>query len=95
METAEEPRNTAIGIEALTLLNDRRYATGAKKRNHVLYIVREALNQLFSSLPKLDAGIMQTGSYRLIDFETTESAEGAHQWRDHAGHRCQGFDPEG
>ena len=49
------PENTAMAIEALTLLNDRRYSTGDKKRNHIIYILREALSQLFSSLPGLDA----------------------------------------
>jgi glutamate synthase domain-containing protein 1/glutamate synthase domain-containing protein 3 len=68
---ASEPENTAIAIKALTLLNDRRYDTGDKKRNHIIYLVREALGRLFGSLPGLDAP--SAGSnYRLINYETRD-----------------------
>jgi glutamate synthase domain-containing protein 3 len=70
VKMAEDPRNTTAAIKALTMLNDRKYATGGKKRNHIVYIVREALKQLFSRIPKLDSGYISTGSYRLIDWET-------------------------
>jgi glutamate synthase domain-containing protein 1/glutamate synthase domain-containing protein 3 len=63
---AEEPALTAAAIETLTLLNDRRYATGDKKRKHIVYIVREALRRLFGSLPALDG--TASGAYRLINY---------------------------
>jgi glutamate synthase domain-containing protein 1/glutamate synthase domain-containing protein 3 len=69
VEMAADSRNTAAAIEALTLLNDRRYACGAKKRNHVLYILREALRRLFGALPKLDSADADN-AYRLIDSAT-------------------------
>ncbi|MDD5399412.1 MAG: glutamate synthase, partial [Dehalococcoidia bacterium] len=69
VEIAADRRYTAQAIEALTLLNDRRYSTGAKKRNHVLHLVRGALRQVFDGLPGLD-GKDQGGGYRLIDHDT-------------------------
>ncbi len=58
--------DTAIG--ALTMLNDRRYPTGAKKRSHILHIVRTELTRLFKSLTPIgaeDSGVAH--GYRLID----------------------------
>jgi glutamate synthase domain-containing protein 3 len=60
-----------MAIEALTLLNDRRYSTGFKKRNHIIYILHEALSRLFSSLPAFDE-LSSESAYRLIDYETRE-----------------------
>jgi len=63
---ATDPDKTATAIEVLTLLNDRQYAAGTKKRKYVLQIVREALHQLFGGLPGL---VEPTPSaYRLINY---------------------------
>jgi glutamate synthase domain-containing protein 1/glutamate synthase domain-containing protein 3 len=58
----------ATAIEALTLLNDRRYATGGKKRSWLLWIIRGGLREIFSTTPGFDqpAG----GCYRAVDFKT-------------------------
>ncbi|MDD5339504.1 MAG: hypothetical protein PHG35_08935, partial [Dehalococcoidales bacterium] len=63
---SKEPDLTAASIECLTLLNDRRYATGDKKRKHIIFIVREALHNLFTNLPKLNG--TATGVFRLINY---------------------------
>jgi hypothetical protein len=63
---AKDPAKTVTAIEVLTLLNDRRYATGTKKRKHILQIVREALHQLFSGLPGFNEPVVS--EYRLIDY---------------------------
>jgi glutamate synthase domain-containing protein 1/glutamate synthase domain-containing protein 3 len=70
VEIAADRRYTAPAIEALTLLNDRRYPAGAKKRNHVLHLVRGALRQIFDGLPGLDSDKEEGGGYRLIDHNT-------------------------
>ena len=67
---ARDASKTATAIEVLTLLNDRRYSTGSKRRSHVLHIVRTELNSLFSSLPKISDKDAAKGAYRLVDFET-------------------------
>lgn len=70
VELATEPHNIAMAIEILTLLNDRRYDCGRKKRNHVLYIVREALRRLFGSLPRIDVASEAEIAFRLIDWNS-------------------------
>ncbi|MGO8927164.1 MAG: glutamate synthase [Limisphaerales bacterium] len=72
-DSAKEPSKTATAIEALTLLNDRRYSTGAKRRSHLLYVVHTELNRLFSGLPSIGTKDAAKGAYRLIDFATRGS----------------------
>lgn len=59
---------TSHAIEALTLLNDRNYPTGDKRRSHILHIIRTELNNLFLEIPKLS--FQNLGQYIQIDFET-------------------------
>lgn len=68
-EQGREPKNTATAIEALTLLNDRRYSTGSKKRSHIIHIVRSELYRLLSSLPNLEIERHADSTYRLINYE--------------------------
>jgi len=69
-DAAEDPSKTATAIEVLTLLNDRHYATGAKRRSHMLHVIRTELNRLFGSLPNISVKEAAKGAFRLIDFET-------------------------
>jgi glutamate synthase domain-containing protein 3 len=73
VDAAKDPARTATVIETLTLLNDRRYSTGAKRRSHLLHVVRTELNRLFGSLPNIGAKGSAKGVYRLIDFATRGS----------------------
>jgi glutamate synthase domain-containing protein 1/glutamate synthase domain-containing protein 3 len=61
---------TAAAIESLTMLNDRRYSTGSKKRSHLLYIIRCELNRLFKNTPGISSKDPSESHYRLVDFET-------------------------
>ncbi len=70
-ENAKNAAAIDTAIKSLTMLNDRRYATGAKKRSHILYIVRSALSRLFKGIPRLDHDKdAATHGYRLIDYGT-------------------------
>ena len=60
----EDERSKAIVIEGLTLLNDRRYDTGTKKRSSVVQIVKEALHRIFDETPAIEA--KSKGIYHLI-----------------------------
>ena len=71
-QKAENPKKTSAAIEALTLLNDRKYSMGTRKRSHVIFIVRDALHKLFANMPGLDKESLGT-EYRLIDFKTRET----------------------
>ncbi|MFZ0611361.1 MAG: hypothetical protein WAM73_03915 [Desulfobacterales bacterium] len=55
-------------IETLTFLNDRRLATGAKKRSSTLAIVRDHLSAIFADVPKIDAS--GSSRYRRIDWSS-------------------------
>ena len=70
---AKDPSNTATAIQGLTLLNDRKYPTGEKKRNHLIHIVRSELDRFFSSLPGLDNHESEPKLYHRIDFETRKN----------------------
>ena len=72
-DLAKDPNNTATAIQGLTLLNDRKYPTGEKKRNHIIHIVRSELDRFFSSLPSLDNHEGEPRLYRCIDFETRKT----------------------
>jgi glutamate synthase domain-containing protein 1/glutamate synthase domain-containing protein 3 len=61
---------TSYAIDTLTLLNDRHYPTGAKRRSHILQIIRTELNSLFLNIAKLRPDNDEMSGYRLIDFET-------------------------
>jgi glutamate synthase domain-containing protein 1/glutamate synthase domain-containing protein 3 len=67
---AKDPSKTAVAMGVFALLNDRRYATGPKKRSHVLHIVRTELSRLLGSLPNIGVKDSARGAFRLIDFAT-------------------------
>ena len=71
-QQAKDPSKTASAIEVLTLLNDRIYSTGAKKRSHLLQIIHNEWNLLFSHLPNLGLKDAGKSAFRLIDFESRQ-----------------------
>ncbi len=73
---AKDASKTAIAIEVFSLLNDRRYSTGSKKRSHILHIVRGELNLLFWNIPNIGVKNSYEGVYHLIDFDTRGNLRG-------------------
>lgn len=71
VSNAGDGHSVGTAIAALTMLNDRRYPTGAKKRSHIIHIVRMELTRLFKGITPIgaDEGTMAHG-YRLIDIAT-------------------------
>jgi glutamate synthase domain-containing protein 1/glutamate synthase domain-containing protein 3 len=69
-DAAKDPATTAVAIDVLTQLNDKRYPTAAKRRSHVLHVVRTELNRLFAGLPGIGDKDAAKSAYRLVDFET-------------------------
>jgi len=90
---AAEPRFTATAVAALTLLNDRRYATGRKKRSHVIHLVHCALEQVFGGLPPLDSGA--PGQFRLVDFGRRQALRAPRGDETTLVIDARGFAPEG
>ncbi|MEW6658460.1 MAG: glutamate synthase [Thermodesulfobacteriota bacterium] len=60
----------AAAIGGLTLLLDRRYDPGDKKRSHLLRLLMDALTTIFHDTPKM--GKSRTGRYHRLDWETRE-----------------------
>ena len=63
----------AVAIEALTLLNDRIYPSGTKKRSSILHCVRSELDKLFRSMPRIDTSQEPESDYCLIDYDSREA----------------------
>ena len=94
-DSAKDPSETATAIEVLTLLNDRRHSTGAKRRSHLLHIVRTELNRLFGSLPNIGVTDAAKCSHRLIDFETRGSLRAPQEHETTLAIDAAHFAPEG
>jgi glutamate synthase domain-containing protein 1/glutamate synthase domain-containing protein 3 len=90
---AEEPDHTTSAIEALTLLNDRRYDTGDKKRKNIVHTAREALHRLFSSLPQLSD--TTANAYRLINYTSRQDLREPTAGENNLVIDTTGFPPEG
>lgn len=60
-------QNEARVIDILTLLNDRRYDTGDKKRSSILQILKDSLHKLFATIPDLLTN--SDSHYRRIDWQ--------------------------
>ncbi len=57
-------------INGLTLLLDRRYDPGDKKRSHLVRLVMDTLTEMFTALPTV--GEKHPSRYRAIDWDTRE-----------------------
>ncbi len=83
-------------IRAFTMLNDRRYPTGGKKRSHILHIIRSELTRLFKGLPRLDEeGSIFENNYRLIDVNTRHTLRPPARHETTLAINASGFPPEG
>jgi glutamate synthase domain-containing protein 1/glutamate synthase domain-containing protein 3 len=70
---AKDASRTAIAIEVLTMLNDRKYSCGDKKHSHIIHIIREELKLIFLGLHRLESKEVSDSSFRLIDFRTRDA----------------------
>jgi len=61
----------AMAIDLLTLINDRVFPTGNKKRSSILEIIRESLTHIFKSSPVI--GENKNSRYTYIDRATREA----------------------
>jgi len=70
---AKDASKTALAIEVLTLLNDRKYSCGDKKISHIIHIIREELKLIFLGLARLESKEASVSSLRLIDFRARDA----------------------
>jgi glutamate synthase domain-containing protein 1/glutamate synthase domain-containing protein 3 len=73
VEAADNGPGKATAIEALTLLIDRRYDTGSKRRSTVLQVLDETLIRLFDACPL--CGEPGEGRFRRIDWKTRQNIQ--------------------
>ncbi len=83
----------AAAINALTLLLDRRYDPGDKKRSHLLRLVLDALNKIFQDIPKL--GGTHVSRYNWVDWHSRGRLSGPPQDDAVLVLDASGFPPEG
>jgi len=67
---ADSAKTRATAIEALTMLHDRRFDTGDKRRSSVLRVLEDSLDKLFDSAPLF--GEPATRYFRRIDWKTRD-----------------------
>jgi len=91
----KECKFTSYTIDTLTLLNDRQYSTGTKRRSHILQIIRTELNSVFMNIPRLRPENDELSEYRLIDFETRNELRGPRDKEKILVVNSKKFPPEG
>jgi len=80
-------------IEVLTLINDRHFPTGEKKRSSVLTIIRESLTSIFNAGPNFNENT--SGTYRYIDWDLRSTLRPPHNDEKVLVINARDFPPEG
>ena len=88
-----DERKKTIVTEGLTLLNDRRYDSGNKKRSSVVQIVKEALHRIFDETPAIEA--KSAGIYHLIRWSNKDRLRPPERGEDVLIVNAAKFPPEG
>ena len=83
----------AAAINGLTLLLDRRYDPGDKKRSNLLHLIQETLTRIFQATPAI--GENHVSRYRRIDWDSREQLLAPHQADAVLVLDAAGFPPEG
>ena len=83
----------SLVIETLTLLIDRRYDAGDKRRSDVIPLFEEKLFDIFSSIPTVESNLH--GKYCLVDRKEKSGLEGPVNPNETLVIDVSGFDPEG
>ncbi len=83
----------ALGIEALTLVIDRRFPTAALKRSSVLSILRGGLEHIFGRQPRCDE--QRPGTHVRITWESRQHLRGPRPAETTLLIDARGFAPEG
>jgi glutamate synthase domain-containing protein 1/glutamate synthase domain-containing protein 3 len=92
---AKDASKTAIAIEVLTLLNDRKYSYGNKKPSHIINIIREELKRILLSQPALGFEQASDSAFRLIDFNTRNALRPPREGETNLVIDATGFPAEG
>ena len=90
---SRDDQNRAAAIEALTLLNDRRYPTGDKKRSSILDLLHRSLHEVFDTAPPITE--QSSSRYVRIDWGTRGELRSPASGEEVLVINARGFPPEG
>jgi glutamate synthase domain-containing protein 1/glutamate synthase domain-containing protein 3 len=90
---ADNTKSRATAVELLTLLRDRHFYTGDKRRATVLWVVEQMLDALYDSAPLF--GEPATRYWRRVNWATRELVVGPRAGEEVLIIDAQGFPPEG
>jgi glutamate synthase domain-containing protein 1/glutamate synthase domain-containing protein 3 len=90
---SDNGRRKATAIEAMTLLLDRRYDTGQKRRSTVTAVLEETIFRLLDACPLF--GAAGESMYRRIDFATKDTLKAPHPGEQVLVIDAERFPPEG
>jgi glutamate synthase domain-containing protein 1/glutamate synthase domain-containing protein 3 len=93
VDEAREGDGMATAIEALTLLRDRRYDTGGKRRSSLLRVIDESLTALFEAAVAF--GNPNGTPYRRIDWDTRDRLAAPEPGEETLVVNAERFPPEG
>jgi glutamate synthase domain-containing protein 1/glutamate synthase domain-containing protein 3 len=93
LQAAGDAESRAAAIELLTLLHDRRFDTGDKRRATVIQVVEQTLDRLFNSAPLF--GEPAARFWRRVDWRTREIIAPPRSGEELLLIDAQGFPPEG
>jgi glutamate synthase domain-containing protein 3 len=93
VEGADSSSTRATAIEVLTLVRDRHFDTGDKRRATVLQVLDESLNRLFEAAPLFNQPA--TRFYRRIDWATRDLLVGPQRGEELLIIDAEKFPPEG
>ena len=90
---ADSPKSRAAALEVLTLLHDRRFDTGDKRRATVVQVVEEGIDRLLDAAPLF--GGPPANLWRRITWATRDRLASPRSGEDLLVIDAQGFPPEG
>ena len=90
---ADSPKSRAAALELLTLLHDRRFDTGDKRRATVIQVIEEAIERLLDAAPLF--GEPPARWWRRITWATRDRLAAPQPGEDLLVIDAQGFPPEG
>ncbi|MBN2243739.1 MAG: glutamate synthase [Acidobacteria bacterium] len=93
VEGARDAGSRRTAIAALTMLHDRRYYTGEKRRASVIRVVEDALEKLFDSAPLFEEP--QSGYWRRLTWSSRERIAAPGKGEEALIIDARGFPPEG
>jgi len=93
VHAADSPKSRAAALEALTLIHNRRFDTGDKRRATVIQVVEEAIDRLLDTAPLF--GEPSASLWRRATWATRDRLEAPQAGEELLVIDAQGFPPEG